>query len=180
MDKTKVLFFLINLVGGVAVLGGYVYGLSTHPGEGKLLWGDVPEAVRPIYTACMFPAAAGYLVSFAYLMRSNWSELRIKNKSATQRILVIHILFLTTAALWMPVSWQALDNAQPSLFWPIQIILLITGLGSLAIAWLYRQFDNPPHPTWARRCFWAVHLLVWQCLVLDALVWPRFFDIPGV
>ena len=177
MHRDKRLFFLLNLVGGIAVLGGYAYGIWTHFGEGHRLWGGIPEAIRPTYTTCMFPAAVGYLVSFAYLMRVDWAELRIGSKPARNRLFVLHSIFLTTAAMWMPMTWHALDHGVPSLFWPIQVVLLVTGLSSLAIAWTYRQLTEPPRPTWARRCFWALLFLVWQCLILDSIVWPRFFEI---
>ena len=39
-------FLLINIIGGIAVLGGYVIALINHPETRNQLWGGVPENLR--------------------------------------------------------------------------------------------------------------------------------------
>ena len=51
---------LLNVLGGLAVLGSYALGLSTHPGMGDAVWGGVPQELRPLYTVNMLLATAGY------------------------------------------------------------------------------------------------------------------------
>ena len=103
-------FLLLNVVGGVAVLGGYWHGIEAHSGENDRLWGEIPEAVRGVYTFCMFPAAIGYLVSFAYLMKADWSQLRFASRPAAGVLWALHSIFLLTAALWMPLSCPCLKR----------------------------------------------------------------------
>ena len=125
----------------------------------------------------MVPAALGYLASFFYLVRADWTQLRFKKKSAVPTILRHHIIFLVTASAWMPLSWLALDHGMTVLFWPIQALLLITGMAAFGMARSYWKLVDPPNPFGAALACWGLTFLVFQCLVLDALVWPRFFVI---
>ncbi|TFH28599.1 MAG: hypothetical protein E4H00_08485 [Myxococcales bacterium] len=59
---------LINVIGGVAVLGSYAYGLLTYPNAGTVLLGGVPEALRPLYTASMLSATVGYFAFTGFLL----------------------------------------------------------------------------------------------------------------
>ena len=173
-------YFLLNLVGGIAVLGGYLLCIEAHAGQNDRLWGEVPEAVRGAYTACMFPAAAGYLVAFAYWVRADWSTLRFRSGPAFRQVMILHAVFLVTAALWMPVTWWALDHQMQSLLWPIQGLLAVTGLSSLAFPVALRALVDPPNARFHLVAQCSLAFLVFQCLVLDALIWPRFFTITAV
>ena len=64
MKKKLYIFILINLIGGTAVLGSYIHGLSTQLELRGLLWGQVPETIRPYYTICMIFATIGKNVNF--------------------------------------------------------------------------------------------------------------------
>ena len=170
-------YFLLNLVGGVAVLGGYVLCIEAHSGQNDRLWGDIPEGVRGVYTGCMFPAAIGYLLAFAYWVRADWKALRFRTGPAFRIVMVLHAVFLVTAALWMPMTWWALDHQAQWLFWPIQGLLAVTGLTSLALPVALRALVNPPSQRFHLLAQLGLAFLVFQCLVLDALIWPRFFAI---
>ena len=50
----------LNVLGGIAVLGSYVHGLASNPLTRGAVWGDIPDALRPLYTVNMLLAAAGY------------------------------------------------------------------------------------------------------------------------
>ena len=169
------LFFMLNLAGGLGVLGSYAIGLQAHWGQNQLLWGGVPESVRGVYSSCMLPAALGYLVCFAYLVRADWTKLRVEEGPAGRSLLRLHLLFLATATAWMPLTWLALDHQVTALTWPIQGVLLVTGLSALGIWRTLGRLVDPPQPRFLRIARIAFGFLVFQCLVLDALVWPRFF-----
>ena len=169
------LFFVLNLVGGFGVLGSYAIGLQAHWGQNQLLWGGVPESVRGVYSSCMLPAALGYLACFAYLVQADWTKLRVEEGPAGRGLLRLHLLFLATATAWMPLTWLALDHQVTALTWPIQGVLLVTGLSALGIWRTLGRLVDPPQPRFLRIARIAFGFLVFQCLVLDALVWPRFF-----
>ena len=47
-------FIWINIIGGLSVLGGYVYALLDHPILRGQIWGGVPENWQPWITMFMF------------------------------------------------------------------------------------------------------------------------------
>ena len=57
MHPQKRSLLWINVVGGIAVLGSYVHGIVTNPLTRGEVWGGVPEALQPLYTASMLSAA---------------------------------------------------------------------------------------------------------------------------
>ena len=67
MHSLKWALLGLNVVGGAAVLGSYAWGIAGHSNPGAALWGGVPEALRPVYTASMLSATGGYLTLFGYV-----------------------------------------------------------------------------------------------------------------
>ena len=63
MGKQKLTLLLINVIGGIAVIGSYILGLRGDSGT-DVLWGGVPDSIRPVYTVSMVLSAIGY---FAFL-----------------------------------------------------------------------------------------------------------------
>ena len=61
-------FLIINIIGGIAVLGGYVIALVNHPDTRSELWGGVPENLRFWITSFMFISAFGYCLAMYYLI----------------------------------------------------------------------------------------------------------------
>ena len=59
MNKQLILFYCINIVGGLSVLSSYAHGLLSNPLTRISLWGNVPLFHRPYYTIFMFLAAGG-------------------------------------------------------------------------------------------------------------------------
>ena len=175
MERGLTLF--INLVGGFAVLGSYAWGLSSHPGEGALLWGDIPESWKPLYSLNMLPAALGYLTFTAYLLSAKPEELRFRGEKALVLFQINYGLFLTTAAFWMPLCWIALDGNQTWLLLPIQSVLAVTGLASIGFIYLLWNLEAPPRPRFHKAALVGACWLALQCAVLDAIVWPRFFHL---
>ena len=125
----------------------------------------------------MFPAALGYLVPFAYFLASPWEDLKSGGRPIFQRLLLINVVFLGSSALWMPMTWAALDAGNLALFWPIQGVLAVTAASTVGFTLLLAGLEDPPRPRFHRAALWTSVFLVWQCGVLDALVWPRFFVI---
>lgn len=172
-------FLLINLVGGVAVLGSYAWGLTTHQETVGDLWGSIPEAVIPLYTGCMPFAAVGYLTVFAFLLVQSPDQVRTTSQPMYGRFLVSHAVFLAASTLWMPLCFRALDGPVPALLPWIQGVLAVAGAAALIhVVWLWRLTDTRwPRLRWAA-VVGATCLMV-QCTILDAIIWPRFFTVGG-
>lgn len=175
--SSKTVLWLLNIVGGIAVLGSYVVGLSNHPGQGMMLWGEIPEGVRGPYTAMMFPAAFGYITAFAYVVTQPQEALDARLAGGLQRYVLIQTLFLVSAALWMPLCWVGIDNGLPWMVWPIQAVLAVTGAGAAYFVWQFAVITDPDRPLFRKAALIGSCFLALQCTVIDGLIWPRFFSI---
>lgn len=177
MDRPRLQYLAVNVLGGVGVLGSYAHGLSTHPGRGDELWGTMPEAVQPIYAANMPLAALGYLLVFAFLLLTPPSGIQREGQPLHGWFTLATLVFLLASTWWMPLCWQALDTGDPELLKWIQLVLAVAGAAALGILVQLFRLDPTPRPRLRKVATGAFCFLVLQCTVLDALVWPRFFGI---
>ena len=173
----KLLFVLINVVGGIAVLGSYAYGFVAYPDAVAALWGDVPEGLIGVYTGNMFLAATGYLLVFAYLLSQVPTDTRTGNGGLLfERLNMLYGAVLFCSALWMPLSFALLDAPNQDLWWCIRAVLLTTGIAAIVIGLQVHR-----HAVQRGRLFKvALAGYLFFCLqtaVLDALIWPAFFPI---
>ena len=176
MHPKKWLMILINVVGGAAVLGSYAYGLLTHPGAGEVLWGGVPNSIRPFYTAGMVLATIGYFAFTEFiLLRLDARDTRVGHRFGFGAFSGLYAAILFPSALWMPLTLLA--TAQPStvLLWAVRVVLAVVGLASLALL-LALLTTEPRQPLWA---YWvAVVGCVGFCIqtvMLDAIIWVAWF-----
>jgi hypothetical protein len=176
MHRDRLRLLWINLLGGVAVLGSYVHGLATHPATRGDVWGGVPEALQPLYTANMFLAAAGYLTFTAFVF---W---RLDPDAAPETSRVpfrtwsrLYLLILAPSALWMPLTFAYLDSPSPALWWAVCGVLWTVGLASLAMIAALLRVRCAEAPR--MRSFAIVGAVAFslQTAVLDAIVWVAYF-----
>ncbi len=146
----------------MGVLGSYVWSARAWPAHLDGLWGEIPEAVIPLYAACMLPAAIGYVVTVGFL---------VLRTEVLDEVSGWFAAFLGAAALRLPMSMAALAAGDRRLVPWIQVDLVVTAAASLALLGvLLRQ----PGSTGRRYALIGWACLCWQTVVLDALVWPRF------
>jgi len=177
MNTQQIALGLINIVGGILVLGSYAHGLITHPANRDAIWGGVPEAIKPLYTANMLFAAAGYLAFTYFVMFSlNRDSAQLANLSGFKVFYIIYAFILFTSALWMPLTYAALGNPGSGLYlWAVRVTLVIVGLASLALLGvLLSLHSSESSPTYwlavAGSIIFCIHTLI-----LDGVVWPAFF-----
>ena len=60
MVAQQVILLVINIVGGIAVVGSYIFGINAQSGGANILWGGVPVGIRPVYMVSMVLSAIGY------------------------------------------------------------------------------------------------------------------------
>lgn len=174
MHRQHKVMAALNLGGGPAVLGSYVVGILGHPDTAGELWGQIPEALRPLYTANMFVAAAGYLVFTAVL----WSRVD-PDRARTFAGLgfawfnACYAAILIASTLWMPLSFVALE--QPAILPLVWLDLAIVAAGSLGVLVGLRRHFSRPRPTSGRLAIVGAALFCGQTVVLDFLIWPWFF-----
>ena len=166
----------LNVLGGIAVLGSYAHGFVAHASSVGEVWGGVPEALRPLYTLCMFAAAAGYFAfTFFVLFRLDPREARISGRIGYAGFLWLYALILFPSALWMPLTFAMLEGANAWLWGAIRLVLAAVGVASLGLVLAVRRV-HPTHATQARRLALVGALAFgFQTAVLDAIVWPAYF-----
>ncbi len=176
MHASKLTTVIINLVGGAAVLGSYVWGFSSMPHASTLLWGGVPQALRPLYTLNMFLAAGGYfLFTYYILFDLPAKETHIAGGWGYGLFNFIYTAILAPSALWLPLTWDVLASFTSAGRRIVWADLLIVALASLALLFALVNAEPRTHLT-SRR--WAIVGCAFFCLqtvVLDAIVWSALF-----
>jgi len=176
MDSQQIALGVINIVGGILVIGSYVQGIRTHPQNRDAAWGHVPARIKPLYTVSMLLAAAGYFAfSYFIILRLNPGDVAIANSFSYSAFIVVYALILFPSAIWMPLTFAMLDKPGRTLWWAIRITLAVVGIGSLGLLVLLLVLSHE-EPTWAFGLAVAGSVaFCFQTAVLDALVWPRYF-----
>lgn len=174
MDKQKLFLLLINLLGGTAVIGSYVLGLSAHPGQTEALWGGVPVGLRPFYAVNMLFAAAGYLTIFFLLLLRVDSSATIGNLPFWTLNLV-YLFILIPSALWMALTFSVADGYTLGRWAAVVTVLALTGLASVGLLASVIALE----PRLPSTLYWITVVggifLVLQTAVLDAIVWTSYY-----
>jgi hypothetical protein len=176
MTSSQAGLLAINVIGGVLVLGSYVYGIVAHPGQGDLLWGGVPLTTRPVYTFSMLLSAVGYFL-FLYhaIFKMVPVEVRLPLGLPFGAFHAAFILILLPSALWMSATFAWAQS--PTLLAWVQVrgVLAIVGLGSLFLAFLLAGLRwTAPSQFWWPSLAGAL-IFAFHTVVLDALIWPALF-----
>ena len=178
MHGKKWLMIIINVFGGTAVLGSYGYGFLTHPGAAQILWGGVPQSIRPFYTAGMFLAAIGYF-AFTYfvLFRLNPKNTQVFHRYGFGVFNALYALILVPSALWMPLTFLTVEQSSLVLFWIVRIVLAVVGFSSIGLLIALLNVE-PRQPLWAHKIaiFGALGFCT-QTAILDAIIWVSFFEL---
>ena len=178
MHAKKWLMLLINLLGGAAVLGSYVWGFRTYPGASEALWGGVPENIRPYITANMLLAAAGYF-AFIYftLFRLDPTHSRVSGRFGFGLFNLLYAAVLLPSALWMPVSILAIEQDSQAYVWLARLVLAVVALASLGMLIALLKVE-PARPRWAQRLavIGSIPFCI-QTVLFDAILWGALFSI---
>ena len=166
----------IVLLGGTAVLASYAYSLAIDPATRAGLWGGVPPALLPGYTASMALAAAGYF-AFTYFLFAHVDpdRARIAGRFGYSLFHGLYVLILGPSALWLPLTSVMIQQPSSLLWLGIQLVLALVGLGSVALllALLSLRPRQPPAAYWLAAAGGVAFCI--QTAVLDLFVWTASF-----
>ena len=173
MTNTSI-FFLVNLVGGLAVLGSYCVGLYLYPDQRTALWGGVVGNWKTLFTTSMFFAAAGYLV-FCYTMTISDGA----NESSflgKYTFTILAAAFLFSASVWMPATLQYLDTKN-EIWWIVSVTSLWITAASLTCMGLAFNFTEFPNVNLFQNSVTLTGMIciTFHCLVFDAIIWVTKF-----
>jgi hypothetical protein len=176
MRTEQIILLIINVIGGAAVIGSYIFGLRGQSGGANVLWGGVPENIRPVYTVSMIISALGYFAFLYYIFfRLEPAQVSIFGVSGFTMLYVIFGVILVASAFWMPLTNMYVTNPGTSIWIWIRIVLAIVGLASIAllVALLTMQGKVSGVSYWLAVIgsgYFAFHTTV-----LDAIVWSALF-----
>ncbi|MGB8951172.1 MAG: hypothetical protein WCC06_00700 [Candidatus Aminicenantales bacterium] len=170
MPIQKIILLVINLIGGIAVIGSYVLGLASKDGRANALWGGTPMSVRPIYTVSMIFAALGYFAFIYFIL----FKLNL-DFTGFNVFYIIFIGILAPSAFWMPLTNMFLANPGTLLWIGIRVVLAIVGISSCALAWVLISF----HTKETGIAYWLAVFgsiyFAFHTAFLDMILWPIFF-----
>lgn len=178
MPAMKRWMIIVSLVGGVAVLGSYVLGTLVQPNASQILWGGVPQSIQPFYTVSMLLATAGYFAfSYFIIFRLTPQETQVSGRFGYGLFIALYTAILFPSAIWMPLTYLAIEQSSPTLAWAVRIVLWVVAAASLGLLGALLKV-KPNHPLWAHRIALAGSLVFcFQTVVLDALVWCGLFQV---
>jgi hypothetical protein len=172
MGTQQIILLVINILGGAAVILSYIYGLKGQASGANVLWGGVPEGIRPVYTVSMILSALGYFAFMYFLLfRLDPAESNIFYVV----FFAIFLVILIASAFWMPLTNMYVNNPGPGLWIGIRSVLALVGLGAIALVWalMSLHLDIRGVAYWlavAGSGYFAFHTAV-----LDAIVWAALF-----
>ncbi len=172
------LFLLVNIIGGVAVIGGYVLGLSMYSEHREALWGGVQGNLRNAFTASMLLAAAGYITfCFATIFKGGADEFGVNQIFVQYSLSVLSAIFLISASLWMPAT-IAFVHSGISYWWGIAVFSLwITALSLLWMTVMIAFSDvQSISGTIKYSSVIGLAYITFHCMILDAVGWVWLFN----
>jgi hypothetical protein len=166
----------LNVVGGLAVLASYAWGVVLSPALRTGLWGGVPETLRGVYTANMLLAATGYFpFAFLLIFRAPRDRLRVEAGVGPGLVFALFALVLIPSALWLPLTARMIETPGDATWLAIRVVLFAVGAGSTGLLVVLARIARSRGGAlaWAAALgaipFWT------QTAVLDALVWPAYW-----
>jgi hypothetical protein len=176
MATQQIILLVINIIGGIAVIGSYILGLSGQSGGANVLWGGVPASIRPIYGVSMIISALGYF-AFIYfiLFRLVPSEVSIANRFGFSLFYAIFLVILISSALWMPLTNVYVSNSSTGIWIGVRTVLILVGLGSIALLWALLSLQTKTSGVFYWLAIAGSGYFAFHTAILDAIVWAALF-----
>jgi len=176
MGTQQIILLVINVIGGIAVIGSYIFGIRAQSGGAAVLWGRVPENIRPVYAVSMILSALGYF-AFLYfiLFRLVPDEVLIAGRFGFSLFYAIFLVILIPSALWMPLTNVYVGNPSTGLWIGIRTVLALVGLASIALVWTLTSLETGATGV----AYWLAAVgsgyFAFHTAILDAIIWAALF-----
>ena len=181
MEITRSKVRICAFIFGPIVLASYWFGVSRME-DPMLLWGGIPESVRPINTFCMFIAATGFLImwwSFLYKWDSasveelNWPW-RDNNSGGHTRLLLALLLVMIPSTFWLESTNFHISNDYSWTPYLVVGVLFLAAIGNILLGLLAWS----AYKKGMEGAIWAVigaGMLAIQVIINDAIWWSLKF-----
>jgi len=176
MNPRQTTLLAINVLGGVAVLGSYAAGIASHPQPGAVLWGAVPAAIQPLYTASMLTATLGYFLFGPYVLFGlDLERATVGGRSAFATFAVLFVLVLGPSAAWMPLTFAHAAAPSEALWLAVRVVLALVGVGAVGMLLAVALARPVPSPRRRTLAIVGAALFAFQTAGLDATVWTALY-----
>jgi hypothetical protein len=176
--RVKLALTAIVVLGGIAVLASYVYGLVTHPHIGWSIWGGVPMSLRPLYTVSMIAAASGFFFFTSFIvLRIDPPRFRMTPRLGYGVFLVLYVFVLSGSVAWMPLTYRMLEEPSMPAWIAICGALAVVACGPIGLLCGLLRVEQRHPVRWYRLAVVGCLLFCWQTVVLDAVVWTYYFPV---
>ena len=171
-------FLWINIIGGLSVLGGYVYALLEHTVLRAQIWGGVPETWQPWITMFMFISGFGYCYGMYYLIFNEGLNLKFfGGKYEASIMTTLLILFLASASMWIHSTFNYLELPNANSWNMIRIELWCTALSILFMTVGLATAKGIKNTKVHKLSVIGLGIISFHCLVFDAILWTSNFPI---
>jgi hypothetical protein len=176
VEYQQIILLIINILGGVAVIGSYILGLKGQPSGVNILWGGVPANLRPVYTVSMILSALGYF-AFIYfiLFRLIPGEVDIGGRVGFTILFAIFLVILIASAFWMPLTNMYVRNPANTTWIVIRTVLALVALGSISLCWALLSLKTTNHGIAYWLAVTGSGYFAFHTTVLDAILWAALF-----
>jgi hypothetical protein len=176
METPHIILLIINIIGGAAVIGSYVFGLNTQADGANVLWGGVSTSIRPIYLVSMILSALGYFAFLFYvLFRLEPAQVSLAGISGFTLFYMIFLFILIPSAFWMPLTNLYMSNPSTSIWILVRTVLALVGLASIGLFWALLTLQGKVPGT----AYWLAVVgsgyFAFHTAILDAIVWAALF-----
>ena len=177
MGTQQMILLVINIIGGAAVIGSYVFGIKAQTGGANVLWGGVPENIRPAFGVSMILSALGYF-AFIYfvLLRLVPSGVVIGGRFGFGLFHAIFLAILIPSAFWMPLTNMYVGNPTTLIWIGVRTVLTLVGLGSIALVWALLSLQTQASGIFYWLAVAGSAYFAFHTAILDAIVWAALFN----
>ena len=175
MNTSQIIFLIINILGGILVLGSYYLGLKGNAGV-QNLWGGTPKKIQPVYTVSMLISAIGYFLFFTYIIQSLGTGFFDGFSTLGDTIIYIaFVVILGASTFWMPLTKKMVETPSNILWIAIRIVLMLVALGSIGLLVVLVLTNNAQGGLLYITSVIGLGWFSFHTMVLDALLWPYFW-----
>jgi hypothetical protein len=176
MEMPQIILLIINVIGGAAVIGSYIFGLNAQAEGANILWGGVSTSIRPVYFASMILSALGYFAFLYYILfRLEPAQISIAGVTGFTLFYVIFLFILIPSAFWMPLTNLYVSNPGTGIWIWIRTVLMLVGLASIVLLWALLTLQGRVPGT----AYWLAVVgsgyFAFHTAILDAIVWAALF-----
>ena len=176
MNKQLILFYCINIVGGLSVLSSYAHGLLSNPLTRISLLGNVPLFLRPYYTIFMFLAAGGYFFFTAYILICiNIDTVKLFGKYGFWLINILYAGIIIPSAIWIYLTFAMINNPSTILWLIIRVVLFTVGFSSIILLFSFFMSNFERHGWLYIASIIGLFFFCIQTMLLDGIIWPYYF-----